>query len=448
MNVLNSSSNVLFSLDAFDNCHALLDLYLILFYCTLIVDQALQGKGTGTDRNRTGEHPTLQQQVTSASRDALSRAKALDQEVYTMPHLESTGLRAMPGLRGDMMLIKPQCIPWERNWPSEKCNHCINRGHPCSANLTAKEARVDMDQSLFVSRFDNRRPNDEGHSNVRAMWVEDLSPLMSAVIHGHARVVEILLRAGADPNESSRDQGTCLEIASRKGYHLIVESLLLFGVDANAVGIHYRNALHAASAWNQAEIVEVLLRHVASVNGDQMNFDDFSQATAAQESFQLDKQTCTADIPQNALTSYLLPPQQQDQDENFAASAFPQPISHSRNQSGLPTTGVDPLKRNRIFTSSDKEVLGATLPETLRTAPSRLPFSLAEAMAQDVDIIHNHLEHLDSSSPEAPKGRTASPANTADASSSSPPLASVDGEPSPLNEPLEDVCSYRDHPSG
>ncbi|KAL8910074.1 MAG: hypothetical protein Q9171_004628 [Xanthocarpia ochracea] len=166
---------------------------------------------------------------------------------------------------------------------------------------------------------------------------------MSAVIHGHARVVEILLNAGADPNESSRDQGTCLEIASRKGFHLIVESLLLFGVDANAVGIHYRNALHAASAWNQAEIVEVLLRHGASVNGDQMNLDNFTHATAAQESFQLDKQTRTADIPQNALTSYLLPPQQQEQHENFAAGAFPQPISRSRNQSALPTMGVDPF---------------------------------------------------------------------------------------------------------
>ncbi len=241
------------------------------------------------------------------------------------------------------MLIEPQCIPWERNWPSEKCNHCVNRGHPCSANLTAKEARLDTDQSSFVSRLDDKRPDDEGHSNVRTMWVEDLSPLMSAVIHGHARVVEILLRAGADLNESSRDQGTCLEIASRKGFHSIVESLLLFGVDANAVGIHYRNALHAASAWNQAEIVEVLLRHGASVNGVQVNLDDFSHATAAQESFQLDKQTRTADIPQDALTSYLLPPQQQEQHENFAASAFPQPMSHSRNQSALPTMGVDPF---------------------------------------------------------------------------------------------------------
>ena len=201
------------------------------------------------------------------------------------------------------MLIEPQCIPRERNWPSEKCDHCINRGHPCSANLTAKEARLDTDQSSIVSQFDGRRPDDEGHSNVRTMLVEDLSPLMSAVIHGHATVVEFLLGAGADPTESSRDQGTCLEIASRKGFHLIVESLLLFGVDANAVGIHYRNALHAASAWNQAETVEVLLRHGAFVNGDQMNLDDFSQATAAQESFQLDEQTCRAGIPQNALTS-------------------------------------------------------------------------------------------------------------------------------------------------
>ena len=285
---------------------------------------------------------------------------------------------------------------------------------------------------------------------------------MSAVVHGHARVVELLLRAGADPNESSRKEGTCLEIASSKGFRSIVEALLTFGADANAVGIHYNNALHAASACNQAEVVEVLLQHGAPVNGDQMNLGDFSQATAAQESFQLDKQTSTADVPQDALTSYLLPPHQQEQQEDFAASAFPQLISQTRNQSALPTMGIDPspcqyagpsdpvlFKRSQHNQSSQKsqhqpqsanvrrptalsrpkenepyqsqeEVLGARRAETLRTETSRRPLSLTEVVTKGVHPRHSHLEQLDSSVHEAPSGRTASPANTAEASSSSP----------------------------
>ena len=161
--------------------------------------------------------------------------------------------------------------------------------------MTALEARLETHQvstrihARPSHEATNRSSEDEDQANGRNTWIEDLSPLMSAVTRGHIRIVEALLGAGADPNERNRRDGTCLEIAALKGFQSIVECLLKFGADVNAVGTLYRNALHAASAHDQAEVVGILLGHGASVAEDGRFHYDSNQGSATMKPVRADQ---------------------------------------------------------------------------------------------------------------------------------------------------------------
>ena len=174
-----------------------------------------------------------------------------------------------------------------RDWPKEKCHRCIKSGETCSPNLTAREARQGTHQVSAGTRAQSKdltssSPSEiKSHSKSDRVRIEDLSPLMSAIALDNARVVEILLRAGADPNETYDPAGTCLEFAVRRGSRSIVEMLLKFGAEVGAVGTRYRNALHAAIEHDEAEIIEMLVQHGAAVNkgGRLRDRTDGEQAT-------------------------------------------------------------------------------------------------------------------------------------------------------------------------
>lgn len=165
-----------------------------------------------------------------------------------------------------------QCLQGER--PAEKCQRCSKDGKPCSAKLTAEEELFESSESEFApeeprSRGIKRKVQLDNHDGPasRGDLTGDSSPLMSAIIQGNSRIADLLLYAGADPNERCSRNGTCLEIASSRGLRTIVESLSRAGADLDACGVHYRSALHAASWHGHVEVVEILLQQGASVNG-------------------------------------------------------------------------------------------------------------------------------------------------------------------------------------
>ncbi|KAI4122622.1 MAG: hypothetical protein LQ338_005716, partial [Usnochroma carphineum] len=87
-----------------------------------------------------------------------------------------------------------------------------------------------------------------------------------ASAEGHERILQILLKKGADVNAQSGHYGTALQAASCEGYGEIVNVLLKKGADVNAQSGHYGTALQAASCEGYSEIVNVLLKKGADTN--------------------------------------------------------------------------------------------------------------------------------------------------------------------------------------
>ena len=57
--------------------------------------------------------------------------------------------------------------------------------------------------------------------------------LQAAVWKENEKVVQLLLEAGADPNDSREGWGTALQLAAFKGYELIAKRLLEAGAGVN-----------------------------------------------------------------------------------------------------------------------------------------------------------------------------------------------------------------------
>lgn len=84
---------------------------------------------------------------------------------------------------------------------------------------------------------------------------ESRYPLVRAVQKGHKEIVQILLNAGA---EIDRDNGAALDEATRKGNVEIVKMLLDAGADP-FVESELTDALQRANTKNQLEVLKVLL---------------------------------------------------------------------------------------------------------------------------------------------------------------------------------------------
>ena len=70
---------------------------------------------------------------------------------------------------------------------------------------------------------------------------------MLAVEHGHERVVELLLRHGAEVNLQDSGGGTALMYAAHQGHERLVEVLLRHGAAVNLQSRNGRTALVAAA---------------------------------------------------------------------------------------------------------------------------------------------------------------------------------------------------------
>ena len=91
---------------------------------------------------------------------------------------------------------------------------------------------------------------------------------------GNKEVVEMLLKAGADPNIQDTDDtddtdgNTALIWASYNGHKEIVEILIKSGADPNFKNIHKETALMCASDKANKEIVKMLIEYVDDVDAE------------------------------------------------------------------------------------------------------------------------------------------------------------------------------------
>ena len=83
--------------------------------------------------------------------------------------------------------------------------------------------------------------------------------LHSASEEDHAGIVEILLKAGADPNKANNKGDTPLMIASQYGAPLCARALLKAGADPNKAKPDGVTALHVASFNDKVDVVKELL---------------------------------------------------------------------------------------------------------------------------------------------------------------------------------------------
>ena len=114
--------------------------------------------------------------------------------------------------------------------------------------------------------------------------------LVSALFWGKNQTARVLIEAGADVNESAHAFGmnrTALMMAAEKGDVKLIEMLLKHGADVNAQVTSSHNkgntALMFAAHKQNANVVEMLLKHGANPNlVPQKRFDDTSQSALLQ----------------------------------------------------------------------------------------------------------------------------------------------------------------------
>ena len=91
------------------------------------------------------------------------------------------------------------------------------------------------------------------------------TPLLFTARVGDADSARLLLKAGADPNDSQPDGVSALVLAAHSGHGAVAAALLEHGADPNAFGSGY-SALHAAILRSDLNLVKALLARGANPN--------------------------------------------------------------------------------------------------------------------------------------------------------------------------------------
>ncbi len=95
---------------------------------------------------------------------------------------------------------------------------------------------------------------------------DGLTALMWAARHGHADVVEVLMKHGADVNAKNNDGWTALMHSALNDEAEAAEVLLAHGANVNVKDNNGTTALMSAAQEGKTEVVEALLKHGADVN--------------------------------------------------------------------------------------------------------------------------------------------------------------------------------------
>ena len=120
--------------------------------------------------------------------------------------------------------------------------HIVARTHDkLAAGTTVKDML--LASALAVVRSSDLPPGHHG------------GPLPCAILHGRTKMVDFLLKRGADP----RQQAEALGLAARLGMLQTVRKLLAAGFDPNSLAWQGRTPLHHARNGKHRKVGEVLL---------------------------------------------------------------------------------------------------------------------------------------------------------------------------------------------
>ena len=104
------------------------------------------------------------------------------------------------------------------------------------------------------------------HNVVDLTAGDDHEPLHGESSGGHADVMRLLIKNGADVHARDQRQLTPLHLASFKGDAETVQLLILHEADVNARDQSQSTPLHLASSWNNAEAAQLLIKHGADIH--------------------------------------------------------------------------------------------------------------------------------------------------------------------------------------
>ena len=139
----------------------------------------------------------------------------------------------------------------------------------CVCALTWVSAAIDAPVADAAMRqdFDAVRTLLVGGSDANSAHGDGMTGLHWAAYHGDAKLVELLLGAGADLNANTRlGFHSPLHVASRAGHATVATVLLKAGANANARTSIGATPLHFAATAGNSDVITVLLDHSADAD--------------------------------------------------------------------------------------------------------------------------------------------------------------------------------------
>lgn len=127
-------------------------------------------------------------------------------------------------------------------------------------------ARPEVADALMAGDAAGARKLVAQHSDVNVPQPDGATALHWAVYRSDKEMVDLLLRAGANPKAANREGSTPLWLASINGDAPIIEALLKAGADANEHLPLGRTPIMAAARTGNVDAIKVLLDHGADVN--------------------------------------------------------------------------------------------------------------------------------------------------------------------------------------
>lgn len=102
--------------------------------------------------------------------------------------------------------------------------------------------------------------------NINLENVLGLTPISHASKFGYTKIVEMLIKAGADVNKTDKLFITPLMNAAANGHYDIVKLLIENKADINMKDVNNATALHYASSSNHTDIIKLLVENKADIN--------------------------------------------------------------------------------------------------------------------------------------------------------------------------------------
>lgn len=130
---------------------------------------------------------------------------------------------------------------------------------PKTKDLVQAAGAGNVEDARFFLQRDPKAVNQPGD--------QGMFPIHAAANHGHSKVIQVLLQAGADVNTPhEKVRATPLQYAAASGHLEAVRTLLAAKANVNAEDTQGRTPLMWAASKGHGQVVEELLNRGADVN--------------------------------------------------------------------------------------------------------------------------------------------------------------------------------------